>query len=77
MLLLVSSIALVVYTLVYPGWWMTDLYAQLFGPRPLPPLYHDVRAAELALPQHFVKDPFANGQKYLWIEAHTQCECSV
>lgn len=50
--------------------WGTPLLANLFGPKPLPPLYPEFRAAELALPQHHVENPFANGQKYLWIASH-------
>ncbi|EKM61659.1 uncharacterized protein PHACADRAFT_83052 [Phanerochaete carnosa HHB-10118-sp] len=51
--------------------WRTRWLAVLFGPKPLPPLYPEFRKAELALPQHHVKDPFADGQKYLWVASHT------
>lgn len=35
-----------------------------------PPLYERYHYAELALPQHSVPDPFANGTKYLWVNNH-------
>ncbi|EKM56441.1 uncharacterized protein PHACADRAFT_253563 [Phanerochaete carnosa HHB-10118-sp] len=37
---------------------------------PNPPLFGKYHRAELALPQHHVADPFANGKKYLWVENH-------
>lgn len=40
----------------------------------LPPLYPDYHREELALPQHFVDDPFAGGKKYMWVADHTQCK---
>ena len=51
--------------------------AKIFGPKPLPPLYPEFREAELALPQHHVENPFANGQKYLWVANHVDREPSI
>lgn len=65
-----------VYVHFHPTIWRTRLLAELFGPKPLPPLYPEFRAAELALPQHHVEDPFANGQKYLWAANHAWCTSS-
>ena len=42
-----------------------------------PPLFERYHLAEMALPQHHVKDPFAGGKKYLWVENHVHCECPV
>ena len=42
--------------------------------QPLPPLYPEYHHAELALPHHDRKNPFADGRKYLWIASHTQCQ---
>ena len=67
--LLVLSV-LLVYIALNPWIWGTELVARLFGPDRLPPLYPEFRAAEWELPQHHVRDPFANGQKYLWISSH-------
>ena len=39
-----------------------------------PPLFERYHLAEMALPQHHVKDPFAGGKKYLWVENHVHCE---
>ncbi|GJE89657.1 O-fucosyltransferase family protein [Phanerochaete sordida] len=66
-----AFIGLLVWAHLSPWIWRTELLAPIFGPHPLPPLYPEFRKAELALPQHHVKDPFANGQKYLWIASHT------
>lgn len=41
-----------------------------------PPLFERYHDAELALPQHHVDDPFANGKKYLWVENHVHGELS-
>ncbi|EKM50148.1 uncharacterized protein PHACADRAFT_200992 [Phanerochaete carnosa HHB-10118-sp] len=71
---LVAAIALAALFVFVPkrSWiWRTRVLAVLFGPKPLPPLYPEFRKAELALPQHHVKDPFADGQKYLWVASHT------
>lgn len=38
------------------------------------PLYPEYHRAELQLPQHANRRPFANGQKYLWVADHVQCE---
>ncbi|GJE89655.1 O-fucosyltransferase family protein [Phanerochaete sordida] len=65
-----AFIALVKWVRLNPWIWRTELLAPIVGPHPLPPLYPAFRQAELALPQHRV-DPFANGQKYLWIAGHT------
>ena len=40
----------------------------------LPPLYREYHNAELALPQHDTRHPFANGRKYMWVADHAQCE---
>lgn len=40
----------------------------------LPPLYSDFHRAELALPQHDTRHPFAGGRKYMWVADHAQCE---
>lgn len=45
-----------------------------FEERPKPPLFERYHQAELALPQHHVADPFANGKKYLWVENHVHGE---
>lgn len=66
----------VIYLSTHPLAWQSGILARLTGPKPLPPLYPEFREAELALPQHRNPDPFANGQKYLWIASHTQCTCS-
>jgi hypothetical protein len=42
--------------------------------RPKPPLFERYHEAELALPQHYVADPFADGKKYLWVENHVHGE---
>ena len=42
-----------------------------------PPLFSEYHQAEMALPQHHVKDPFANGKKYLWVENHVHGACPV
>lgn len=42
--------------------------------RPKPPLFEKWHWAELALPQHHVVDPFANGKKYLWVRDHVHGE---
>lgn len=42
--------------------------------RPKPPLFERWHQAELALPQHHVVDPFANGKKYLWVGNHVHGE---
>ena len=39
-----------------------------------PPLFGRYHEAEMALPQHHVKDPFAGGKKYLWVENHVHGE---
>ena len=44
---------------------------------PDPPLYPEFHRAELALPQHASREPFANGRKYMWVADHTQCECGL
>ncbi|GJE93721.1 O-fucosyltransferase family protein [Phanerochaete sordida] len=41
-----------------------------YAGRPKPPLFGKYHQAELAMPQHHVADPFANGKKYLWVENH-------
>ena len=41
---------------------------------PKPPLFGRYHEAEMALPQHHVKDPFAGGKKYLWVENHVHGE---
>ena len=70
-LVVVLAIAcLVVYVVLNPWIWGSEIVARLFGPSRLPPLYPEFREAELALPQHHVTDPFANGQKYLWVASH-------
>ena len=40
---------------------------------PDPPLYPEFHRAELALPQHENREPFAHGRKYMWVADHTQC----
>ena len=67
---------MLVWVLCNPWIWGTELYARWFGPERLPPLYTDIREMEMALPQHHVRDPFANGQKYLWVASHTTSELS-
>lgn len=68
------SIALLVFVILSPWIWRTKVLASIFGPKPLPPLYPEFKKAELALPQHHVKDPFAAGQKYLWVASHVSCK---
>ena len=72
--LLASVIAIVVYLIVHPEFWRRKLVLQVLGKSNLPPLYPEYRVAEAALPQHHNKDPFAGGQKYLWIASHAFCE---
>lgn len=70
-----STLTCVIYLATHPLAWQSGILARLTGPKPLPPLYPEFREAELVLPQHRNPDPFANGQKYLWIASHTQCTC--
>ena len=77
-LVLSASIAVITLLLRYSPYtpWIlrTKSVALIFAPKPLPPLYEEFIEAEMAMPQHHVKDPFANGQKYFWVASHTQCE---
>lgn len=70
-LVLVSTIAIVVYLVLHPEFWRRTFILKVFGPAVLPPLYPEWRKAEAALPQHHTRDPFAGGTKYLWIDGHT------
>ncbi|KIP04170.1 hypothetical protein PHLGIDRAFT_76434 [Phlebiopsis gigantea 11061_1 CR5-6] len=61
---------LLVYICAYPWTWRSRLLASVYTPEPTPPLYARFRAAEAALPQHHVEDPFAGGQRYLFASSH-------
>ncbi|PSR92064.1 hypothetical protein PHLCEN_2v4780 [Hermanssonia centrifuga] len=68
---LVGVISLTVYLAVHLEVGRRRFWLKIFGPADLPPLYPEFRQAELELPQHYAKDPFAGGQKYLWVASHT------
>ena len=51
-----------------------DAWQALQNARNKPPLYERYHYAELALPQHSVPDPFADGRKYLWVNNHVSGE---
>lgn len=70
----ILGLSLLVYSLVHSHTWRSRLLAYFYTPQPAPPLYARFRAAEAALPQHHVDDPFANGQKYLYASSNTYCE---
>lgn len=71
-----ASAGLTLYSFIHPRTWRSRLVAYTYVPSPRPPLYEAWSEAEWQLPQHHVQDPFANGQKYLWVPSHVYCECS-
>lgn len=73
--LLVASAALVLFYLLFYQPPPEPVAVEEEGAeQPLPPLYREYRQAELELPQHDHKNPFADGRKYLWVADHVQCE---
>ena len=49
-----------------------EVQLQLPFAEELPPLYPEYHRAELELPQHSDKNPFAGGRKYIWFASHVQ-----
>lgn len=70
-LILVSVIAIALYSRQHPQFWRRKFVLKIFGPKELPPLYPEWKEAEAALPQHSSREPFAGGRKYLWVASHT------
>lgn len=74
---LVGTVLLVVYLVSFRAaevpWQITDKTSQAHVDTTLPPLYPEFHREELQLPQHDLRNPFANGKKYLWVANHVQC----